>query len=128
MHVECILANAYCTMKATTLIILGRTLNQVLPPKISTLKRQEGVRICREHGGSNKDRRATTSNNKTSTLQNTFNGKVATGDQRQHITLLTFYDVGQREYECYVTHTFICACTYNSIDIIGQSITYDHRI
>ena len=35
----------------------------------------------------------------------TFNGKTAAGDQRRD--LLTFREVGQKEYERYVTHTFV---------------------
>ena len=87
--------------------------------KITTFKRQEGARKCRQHGGSNKDRRATTSNNKLSTLRNTFNGKVAAGDQHQD--LVTFHDVGQKEYERYVTHTFIQ-------DPSSKLITHQHKL
>ena len=40
-----------------------------------------------------------------SILRNTFNGKTAAGDQCRD--LLTFREVRQKEYECYVTHTFV---------------------
>ena len=56
---------------------------------------------------------------KLSTLQNTFNGKVAAGDQRQD--LVTFHDVRQKEYGRYVTHTFIQ-------DPLSKLITHQHKL
>ena len=86
---------------------LHNLIRQVLPPKEQEnyqlsrdRKEQENVESMVEAIRTGELLPPTT---KSSTLRNTFNSKVAAGDQRQD--LLSFCDVGQKEYEHYVTHT-----------------------
>ena len=102
---------------------LHNLIHQVLPPK-----EQEKYQLSRDR----KERENIESmveairtgellppTTKSPTLRNTFNGKVAARDQRQD--LLSFRDVGQKEYERYLTHTFIQ-------DPSSKLITHQHKL